>query len=312
MEQQPKDNRKVFVAYGRNIEMKKAMFEFLKALDLFPQDWKDLVASTGKGSPYVGEVLDKAFSDAQAIIILLTPDDEGRMNYNFLSDKDQPHERQLTPQARLNVVFEAGIAMGRDQKRTIIVQIGDIRPFSDIGGRHTILMDNSVEKRGDLAQRLNTAGCPTNTYSDAYFKAGNFDLNAYKPPYNGLKDIETYKSIEKWLLQIKKRRVNKIDPEVPKGTKCQIKYAISAYCDFLKMDPDQIITDAKKERQLTNSIDKHNDHLDEFIEYIAKNVNTNYGRKNPQGIMESLKHIITSINLLHFIGTMALQLPPKM
>ncbi len=43
------------------------MFDFLKALDLFPQDWKDLIASTGRSAPYVGEILDKAFASAQAI-----------------------------------------------------------------------------------------------------------------------------------------------------------------------------------------------------------------------------------------------------
>jgi hypothetical protein len=272
MAEQPKDPRKVFVAYGRNIEMKKAMFEFLRALDLFPQDWKELVASTGKSSPYVGEVLDKAFSDAQAIVILLTPDDEGKMNYNYLSDRDPMHERQLTPQARQNVIFEAGIAMGHRPDRTIIVQIGEIRPFSDIGGRHTIIMDNSPEKRGDLAQRLHTAGCPTNTYSDAYFKAGNFNLNASKPTYTGLKELESYESIKRWLFQIKKRRVNKADREVPRGTKYQIKYAITAYCNFLKMTPDEIIADAKKEKQLTNSVDTHNDHLDAFIQYVSKEI----------------------------------------
>ncbi len=215
-------------------------------------------------------MLDKAFSDAQAIVILLTPDDEGRMNYNFLSDRDPQYERQITPQARLNVVFEAGIAMGRCEDRTIIVQIGNIRPFSDIGGRHTIIMDNTPEKRGDLAKRLNTAGCPTNTFGAEWLRAGNFDLNAYKPPYNGLKDVESYESIKKWIFQIKKRRGNKLNPEVPMGTKYQIKYAITAYCDFLKMTPDEIIADAKREKQLTNSIDKHNDHLDEFIQYVNK------------------------------------------
>ena len=291
MEQQPKDNRKVFVAYGRNIEMKKAMFEFLKALDLFPQDWKELVASTGKGSPYVGDVLDKAFSDAQAIVILLTPDDEGRMNYNFLSDRDPPHERSLTPQARQNVIFEAGIAMGYRPDRTIIVQIGNIRPFSDIGGRHTIIMDNSEDKRGDLAKRLNTAGCPTNTFGSEWLKAGNFDLNASKPPYSGLKDPleKYYKTIERWLYQIKKSRVNKANPEVPTNTKYHITQAITAYCEFLKMTPDEIIADAKREMQLSNSIDKHNEFLDEFIKNLSeKAVKNNRGITKARNFLNNL------------------------
>jgi len=107
MESRAKDPRNLFVAYGRNLAIRDAMFDFLRALDLFPQDWADLVASTGKGAPYVGEVLDKAFSDAQAVVVLLTPDDEGRLREPFIKDDDPPYEKRLTPQARLNVIFEA-------------------------------------------------------------------------------------------------------------------------------------------------------------------------------------------------------------
>jgi len=80
----------------------------------------------------------------------------------FQTDQDDQYEKQLTPQARPNVLFEAGMAMGRDAKRTVLVQIGKLRPFSDIGGRHILKLDNSTERRQQLAERLKTVGCDVN------------------------------------------------------------------------------------------------------------------------------------------------------
>lgn len=33
------------------------------------------------------------------------------------------------------MIFEAGLAMGRHQEKTVFVQVGKVKPFSDIGGR---------------------------------------------------------------------------------------------------------------------------------------------------------------------------------
>lgn len=248
------------------------MFDFLKALDLCPKDWSDLVASTGEGTPYVGQVLSKAFADAQAVIILLTPDDEGRLRGSFRKENDPVTEKQLTPQARLNVIFEAGIAMGRCQERTIIVQVGDIRPFSDIGGRHTIMLDNTSEKKGELARRLFTAGCPVNTYNPKkWVDAGNFELSSPTSNY-ALKEPleENYPSIQRWFNQIAKRRTNKQNKEIPYGTKKPIYNSMRAYCNFLRLTPEEIIADAKDEWLVSRTVDKHNDLLDDFIRDLEK------------------------------------------
>ncbi|MDE0087814.1 MAG: nucleotide-binding protein, partial [Candidatus Poribacteria bacterium] len=162
MEETEKDPRRVFVVHGRNEELRRAMFTFLRSIGLEPIEWNEAVQWTESGSPHVDEILNVAFNRAQAIVVLMTPDDEAKLRYEFQSENDPPHEKDLTPQARANVIFEAGMALGRDPNRTVLVEIGRLRPFSDIAGRHTIRLDNSTEKRQALAMRLQTAGCPVN------------------------------------------------------------------------------------------------------------------------------------------------------
>src|SRR5262249_20742405 len=75
---------------------------------------------------------------------------------------DPPFEKQLTGQARPNVLFEAGMAFSSHPDRTVLVQLGTIRPFSDIAGRHIIIMSNDAKRRKELADRLEFAGCDVN------------------------------------------------------------------------------------------------------------------------------------------------------
>ena len=172
---QAANTREVFVVHGRNEEARKALFGFLRAIGLVPLEWAMAVQATGKGSPYISEILDVAFDRAQAIVVLLTPDDEARLKEPHQVDDDPPHDTELTGQARPNVLFEAGIAMARNQDRTILVELGVLRPFSDIAGRHVIRLDNSSQRRHDLAQRLEAAGCPVNLTGRDWHSEGDFE-----------------------------------------------------------------------------------------------------------------------------------------
>jgi predicted nucleotide-binding protein len=171
------DPRKVFVVHGRNGAARKSMFDFLRAIGLRPLEWSQICAATGDSTPYIGQVLDKAFSLAQAVVVLMTPDDEAWLKTEFQSEHDENYEKQLTPQARPNVLFEAGMAMGRNASRTVLVQIGTLRPFSDIGGRHMLRLTNTVASRQELAQRLKTAGCEVDLTGPDWHEAGSFDLS---------------------------------------------------------------------------------------------------------------------------------------
>jgi predicted nucleotide-binding protein len=152
-------SKRVFVVHGRDLRLRDGAFAFLRTLGLEPLEWTKAIQLTGKASPYIGEILDAAFGYAQAVVVLLTPDDEARLRHDLVEPHDPQHEKELTGQARPNVLFEAGMAFASHADRTVLVQFGNLRPFSDIAGRHAVRMDNSAQKRHELAIKLRTAGC---------------------------------------------------------------------------------------------------------------------------------------------------------
>jgi hypothetical protein len=176
------DQRRVFVIHGRNEPARAALFAFLRSIGLDPIEWSQAIQMTGKGSPYIGEVLDAAFGAAQAVVVLETPDDIAYLHPSLSYPNDPECDAQ--PQPRPNVLFEAGMAMGRSPDRTVIVELGAIKVFSDIHGRHVVRLDNSVKKRQDLAQRLLTAGCAVDLTGTDWHEAG--DLAPPAAPGDGL------------------------------------------------------------------------------------------------------------------------------
>jgi predicted nucleotide-binding protein len=169
------DTRSVFVVHGRNYRARDAMFEFLRSLGLQPLEFAEAIHGVERGSPYIGDILDFAFKKAQAVVVLLTSDDEARLREELLEEYDPPHEKDLTGQARPNVLFEAGMAIGRNDERTVLVQLGDVRPFSDVSGRHVVRLSDRTEKRQDIALRLKNAGCDVNMIGVSWHTAGRFD-----------------------------------------------------------------------------------------------------------------------------------------
>jgi len=173
------ENRRVFVVHGRNERLRVALFTLLRALGLEPLEWTAVIEATENPAPHINEILKVGFRIAQAAIVLFTPDDEARLKAELRKVDDPPYESELYPQPRLNVVFEAGMAIAWFPNQTVFVQVGTSRPFSDIAGIHYIKMDNSVAKRKDFAQRLKMAGCKIIDLelSTDWQTAGNFSLS---------------------------------------------------------------------------------------------------------------------------------------
>ena len=91
-----RDDRKrtVFVVHGRNEPARLAMFSFLRSIGLQPIEWSQAVAATGEASPYIGTVLDSAFDAAQAVVVLMTPDEIA-----YLRDEYSSNERAERPRS---------------------------------------------------------------------------------------------------------------------------------------------------------------------------------------------------------------------
>ncbi len=171
----------VFVVHGRDSAARDALFSFLRSVGLKPLEWTQALKLVRKGSPYVGEVLEAAFREAAAVVVLMTPDDEARLQRWFVKPNDPAHERELTGQARPNVLFEAGMAFGKDSNSTVLVQIGDIRPFSDVGGRHVVHLTDLPTSRQEFVTKLANAGCNVDTSGADWLTAGTFSVQPSKP-----------------------------------------------------------------------------------------------------------------------------------
>lgn len=166
----------VFVVHGRNENARKGVFAFLRAIGLQPIEWNQAVKKTGQATPYVGTILDTAFREAAAVIVVLTPDDETRLRKKYQKKSDPPYEKRLTGQSRPNVLFEAGMAFGRNPDRTVLVQLGELRPFSDVAGRHILHLSNDPTSRQEFATRLANAGCNVNTTGTDWLKEGDLSV----------------------------------------------------------------------------------------------------------------------------------------
>jgi len=201
------NRRAIFVVHGRNELIRKSIFDFLRSINLEPIEWEEAIKMTGKTNPYIGEILETAFSKAQAILVIFTPDDLVKLNPRFHKEDDPNYEKELTGQARPNVLFEAGIGIGKNPDRTILVQIGNVKPFSDIAGRYMIKFKGTAQDRRKLTNRLESAGCDVNLNGTDWLTTGDFTFQEIEN--SDFKEEQ----ISKDIIEIKKNRVQELFDE---------------------------------------------------------------------------------------------------
>ena len=174
----PEDRaRTVFVVHGRS-QMVREVYSFLESMGLISVDFlraKRLTHSRkGSASVYIKEVLDTAFDLAAAIIVLLTPDDQAQLKPEYWTAREEVFEKEMRGQARPNVIFEAGLALGMDESRVILVECGAVRPMSDIAGIHLLRLSNDLASRNQLRDALRAVGCHIDEESTRWHEVGDF------------------------------------------------------------------------------------------------------------------------------------------
>ena len=135
------------LVHGRNLAAHDAVFDFLETIGLHPLEWAELIKGTGVGTPAVTQVVGKGLENPQAVIVILSPDDEAKLRESYLQPSDAEYETSLMGQPRQNVLLEAGSALALYPDRTIIVQVGEIRPASDLAGLHILRVEDSSDFR---------------------------------------------------------------------------------------------------------------------------------------------------------------------
>jgi len=169
----PGDGRSVFLVHGRDGAMASAMRTFLRTLDLRIIEWEQAVALTGEPNPYIGDVIAAGLEQADAIVVLATPDDIVRLSPALAADPSDP-ELGEAAQPRQNVIYEAGMAMALAPTRTLILATPGTRILSDIAGRHLAYLDNSPRARKRIVGRLQNTGLAVDDSGEDWLSAGDF------------------------------------------------------------------------------------------------------------------------------------------
>ncbi|GGV00575.1 hypothetical protein GCM10010182_17330 [Actinomadura cremea] len=174
--------RGVFVVHGRDGRVRDGMFAFLRACGLAPYEWETLVAGTGETGPYLGDVVVQGIARAQAVVVLMTPDDVVRLDPRLRSPDEDPFEFDFSGQARPNVLVELGMALALCPERTILLQAGSQRPIADLGGRNFIRLSDGADCRAKIRSRLHAAGCPLDSGGEDWLTAGTLTSLTTHPP----------------------------------------------------------------------------------------------------------------------------------
>lgn len=170
MQQVPPTN--VFLIHGRDSRAVLDLRALLRAAGLNPIEWEEAAAWTGTSTPFTLDIVRAGFANAQAAIVLFTGDDTAKLREDLVPPGDPHGEGAQGQQPRPNVLVEAGMALALYPDQTIILQIGHLRPITDLEGLNTIRFDSSPAKRLALLNRLKTAGCECREAGADYMNTG--------------------------------------------------------------------------------------------------------------------------------------------
>lgn len=159
------DRRSVMIVCGRDQVVNRAVFDTVRTLGLNPMEWPAVRNRAQGRVPFVGEAVERGIRHAQAVLVIISPEDHARMRAKVFGKKT-PLDKNQRSQARPNVWFEAGYAMACKPDQTFMVEVGRQDMATDLVGRHGTRIEgregvpSAVQ---DISDRLEESGCPASS-----------------------------------------------------------------------------------------------------------------------------------------------------
>lgn len=150
----PRDT--VFIIYGRNAHVVTELTKYLQALQLKVVQFNELSSDAGPNAP-VFEIVKQGVARSGAVIALFTPDEWSVLEPSLRSPSDKQHEVQRY-QPRPNVLYEAGLAFALNPDATVLVSLGNVDVPSDLHGIHVVRLNDGVDARKLLRDKLVACG----------------------------------------------------------------------------------------------------------------------------------------------------------
>ena len=133
-----RDRSRVLLIHGHDSIGVKEVARLVERLGLEPILWQEALDRIGLMSPSVIERFRSCLDVAQGVVIVL----EGGLG-----------------ESELNLVFEAGLALGLAEERTVVIQLGDQTPPDDLAAVNILRLRSTEESANALSSALASAGC---------------------------------------------------------------------------------------------------------------------------------------------------------
>jgi len=140
--------KRVFVVHGRDSAAAAEIARFIE--EELAYECVILKEKSNRSLTIIEKV--EEYSDVQAAVVLLTPDDEGRLAHS---------EDQFRPRARQNVIFELGLFYGLLGRHNVIAMHREVEKPSDIDGVLHVVYEDTGAWKYELKRELEQVGAPS-------------------------------------------------------------------------------------------------------------------------------------------------------
>lgn len=183
---------RAFIVHGRDTDALKELVTFLDVLGVGYLSFDDV--SADRPNQFIADIVVNGISAADVVIALFTPDEQAALYDPRTAAYLGGRHGEARWQARPNVLFEAGVALGIARDRTILATLGaDVKLFSDVLGIHVIDLAKPTAKSLIHSKLSNFfPEAKLNLSAAAGPEAGDFSqvLRARWPHYDELEGLE--------------------------------------------------------------------------------------------------------------------------